>query len=112
MNKEFEWSCFQDEKQKSRQDRRRRHKSAGFMRSTSEIYSDYVMISHGEIGVGMRGDEKGSRWARDDLSLLTDQNHDDAAVQTGSSLSSGQDTDSLESMLLSKTLLFVVYKSH
>ena len=42
------------------------------------------------------------RYTRDDLSLVYDATSGDAAVQTGSSLSSGFDIESLGSMLMSE----------
>ena len=42
------------------------------------------------------------RHTRDDLSLVYDATSGDAAVQTGSSLSSGFDIESLGSMLMSE----------
>lgn len=91
---------FQDEKQKIRQEKRRRHKSAILYRSTSEIHGESSSVGVFGSGGSKKGDDVLARCTRDDLSLLSDQTHDDVAVQTGSSLTSGADSDTLESMLL------------
>ncbi|XP_025084814.1 tuberin-like isoform X2 [Pomacea canaliculata] len=90
----------QDEKQKIRQEKRRRHKSAILYRSTSEIHGESSSVGVFGSGGSKKGDDVLARCTRDDLSLLSDQTHDDVAVQTGSSLTSGADSDTLESMLL------------
>ena len=94
-----EWNILQHSvvsKQLSPQEKRRRHKSAIFTRSISEIVPEGVLVGSG----GSPHDEM--RHTRDDLSLVYDATSGDAAVQTGSSLSSGFDIESLGSMLMSE----------
>ena len=78
-------------------EKRRRHKSAIFCRSISEIATEGVVMGSGNSPL-----REEVRQTRDDMSLMYDTSRDDAAVQTGSSLSSGFDLESLGSMLMSK----------
>ncbi|XP_070184862.1 tuberin-like isoform X2 [Littorina saxatilis] len=77
------------------QEKRRRHKSAIFTRSISEVVTEGVVIGSAS---SPQGEEL--RHTRDDLSLVYESARDDAAVQTGSSLSSGFDIESLGSMMM------------
>jgi hypothetical protein len=64
-----------------------------FSRSVSEMADGTSLVT---------GSPEDSRHTRDDLSLVYESACDDAAVQTGSSLSSGFDIETLGSMLMSE----------
>ncbi|XP_076458884.1 tuberin-like isoform X2 [Babylonia areolata] len=80
----------------SPKEKRRRHKSAIFTRSISEMSGEGVGSNS-----GVSPHREDGRQTRDDMSVVYEGSRDDAAVQTGSSLSSGFDIESLGSMFRS-----------
>ncbi|KAK7507156.1 hypothetical protein BaRGS_00001091 [Batillaria attramentaria] len=89
----------QDERFSLKQDKRRRHKSAILTRSISENVAESALP--GLLSGRYHTRDEEPRQTRDDICLGYEQMHEDAAVQTGSSLSSSFDPETLGPILLS-----------